>query len=263
MEYSEVLHRWAPEARIVHEALEWEDYDVTADLVFDSDDPYCYALIYFYLQSNTACVNHHPPDGYVLTLKAQQNVVELTHRVGGVVQSVVASTPYTISPEVPYHVEIKLDAPDIDVHVNGQQVIQVEHTGYSSGTIGFGGHTGGGIGTHIDWYCDNINARPTSGLSEEIPPAVSAIGLKCSPNPTSMGLSIEFSTPRDASARVEVYSIDGALVKTLRRYVVDLGRVVLNWDGRNENGCPSAAGVYFVKVAWRGGSEATRVILLR
>jgi len=140
------------------ESLEWSDYDLTADLMFNSNDLYCYALVYFYLQSSTAFENHLPPDGYVLTLKAQQNVVELAHRVGGAIQSIVASVPYTINPGVPYHVEVMLDSPDIDVLVNGQPVIEVEHAGYSSGTIGFGGRTGGGSSRYIDWYCDNIQA---------------------------------------------------------------------------------------------------------
>lgn len=75
------------------------------------------------------------------------------------------------------------------------------------------------------------------------------------PNPTASRAECTFGLPRETEVRLGVYDLRGGLVRELvsGRQTPGLHRV--EWDGRDERGRESAAGMYFVRLHT---SEATR-----
>ena len=68
----------------------------------------------------------------------------------------------TISQGTNYHVKVVVQNPTITVFVDGAQVMSVQDSAHTRGTIAFSGGTGGGGSTYIDTYYDNIVVTPTA-----------------------------------------------------------------------------------------------------
>lgn len=68
------------------------------------------------------------------------------------------------------------------------------------------------------------------------------------PNPFNPETMIEFELARDHDVRLEIFDVDGQLVRTLvdGRRAAGLNRV--RWDGADENGRAVASGTYFYRV---------------
>ena len=65
------------------------------------------------------------------------------------------------------------------------------------------------------------------------------------------------------SAEVSVYDIRGRLVRTLVRGEYPAGEQSTTWDGRNEQGRPVGAGVYFLRAVTGGSAATKKVTVLR
>jgi flagellar hook assembly protein FlgD len=64
-------------------------------------------------------------------------------------------------------------------------------------------------------------------------------------------------------ARLDVFDVSGRLVRKLGNGTFAAGSHVLEWDGRDGAGAPSAAGVYFVRLASGDRSVISRIVRLR
>jgi Arylsulfotransferase (ASST)/FlgD Ig-like domain len=105
-----------------------------------------------------------------------------------------------------------------------------------------------------------------------IPPTLVAVNLPGAPagglalrqnhpNPFAPGTSIAFVLPRVAQADLTVFDVTGRVVRTLSRGETSAGRHELFWDGRDAQGAPAAAGVYFYRLN-AGGETVTRKMTL-
>jgi len=83
------------------------------------------------------------------------------------------------------------------------------------------------------------------------------------PNPAAGAPSIAFALEREADAQLEVYDVAGRLVSSRRFERLPAGERTLNWDGRDANGRPAAAGVYLVKVFAEGMERVARFTVVR
>ena len=101
----------------------------------------------------------------------------------------------------------------------------------------------------------------TSGIDDgALPPTM----IEPSPNPFSESTTVVFDLPEHAGAvRLGVYNAAGQLVKTLKEGRADRGRHVTEWDGTDNNGRSTAAGVYFVKLEVGGRQVTEKVVVLR
>jgi len=74
----------------------------------------------------------------------------------------------------------------------------------------------------------------------------------CEPNPARGGGQIPFAIPArarpDAGVTLVLYGIDGRRVRTLLDGPVPPGRNRVHWDGRDHDGVPVPAGVYFYRL---------------
>ncbi|MBK8946653.1 MAG: choice-of-anchor D domain-containing protein [Ignavibacteriae bacterium] len=83
------------------------------------------------------------------------------------------------------------------------------------------------------------------------------------PNPFNPSTKIEFSVPETNNVSLIIYNVLGQEVKTLFLGEVDRGRVVLNWDGTNNNGSFVNSGIYIVRMnAGKGDFNAVRKMMM-
>jgi hypothetical protein len=81
------------------------------------------------------------------------------------------------------------------------------------------------------------------------------------PNPFNPTTTIDFSLTRSGPVRVEIFAIDGKLVRTLLSDDRQAGDHQVRWDGMADTGSRVPSGAYFCRVL--GGSDSdTRPLLL-
>jgi endonuclease I len=102
------------------------------------------------------------------------------------------------------------------------------------------------------------------GIVSDVPDATSLEGLRIlavAPNPFNPMTTISYSVPEAGPVRVQVYSMDGRLVRTLVNENRPAGPFEVRWDGRGETGIRAASGTYFVRLVG-GDAQDTRPILM-
>ncbi len=90
------------------------------------------------------------------------------------------------------------------------------------------------------------------------------------PNPFSESTTISFFSPRDdaMSAKINIFNIKGQLIKTIKPENSNSPDYEpffnVSWDGKDENGNPSASGIYFYKLEVEGQiSETKRMLFIK
>jgi hypothetical protein len=112
----------------------------------------------------------------------------------------------------------------------------------------------------------SVGMRPfltveTGGVG--VPDVASMHRLRCAPNPFNPRTTIRFSLPTTGPATVRVFAADGHLVRTLVDHVMPAGDHAIDWDGRDRQGRPAAAGAYVVRLEHGHGRAATRASLVK
>jgi hypothetical protein len=107
-----------------------------------------------------------------------------------------------------------------------------------------------------------IDEVPETGVLRPATGAMLAIRAVV-PNPSSGRTRIEFEIPRAGSARLEVFDLAGARVRTLFNGPVEPGLRSVIWDGRNAGGRSVSAGVYFARLSLAGKTVSRTVLIGR
>jgi hypothetical protein len=103
----------------------------------------------------------------------------------------------------------------------------------------------------IQENCNPCHGNPHSASSvQELGGSVSSFQLSQNyPNPFNPTTRIRFSLPQIEKVRLEVYDIQGNLVRSLVDYeLYNAGNYEVEWDGRDNNGNKVASGIYFTKM---------------
>jgi hypothetical protein len=81
----------------------------------------------------------------------------------------------------------------------------------------------------------------------------------------SMGESvyIEYALPRSGPVTIQVFTLDGNLVKALDRSNKAAGEYRVGWDGKNNGGREVARGMYFIRVVAPDIDEIRKVMVVR
>ncbi|HDI83141.1 MAG TPA: T9SS type A sorting domain-containing protein, partial [candidate division WOR-3 bacterium] len=82
------------------------------------------------------------------------------------------------------------------------------------------------------------------------------------PNPFNASTSIKYTLPTRAHIELNIYNIQGQLVRTLLSGEKSPGTHKVNWDGRNERGRNVSSGIYFYQLKMAGGIQKTRKMIL-
>jgi len=83
------------------------------------------------------------------------------------------------------------------------------------------------------------------------------------PNPARGAVSLAFELPRASRARLALYDVQGARVRTLADRDFPAGAHALRWDGRDDSGRAVANGVYFAQIEMDGIRATRRMVMLR
>jgi len=135
-----------------------------------------------------------------------------------------------------------------------------------SGTAGqpdAGPHTGGAYNLLSGfWAFGGVSVTAIGGPREGEASAPLAFRLHPSaPNPFRRETTISFDLPQSAPARVSVYNVSGALVRTLLDGAVAAGPHAVSWEGRDDRGVDVAQGIYVLRLE-SGSNVATRKVVL-
>jgi FlgD Ig-like domain len=133
----------------------------------------------------------------------------------------------------------------------------------TAGQTGAGTHAGGAY-TLLSgfWTFDGLSATAVGGPREVEASAPLAFRLHPSaPNPFRRETTIAFDLPQSATARVSVYNVSGALVRTLLDGSVAAGPHAVSWEGRDDRGVDVAQGIYVLRLE-SGSNVATQKVVL-
>jgi hypothetical protein len=83
-----------------------------------------------------------------------------------------------------------------------------------------------------------------------------------SPNPSLGPLALRFGLARAGETRLELFDVAGRRVRTLASGVLGAGIHAAEWDGRDEAGQPTHAGVYFLRLETGSRSFHTKLVRL-
>lgn len=121
--------------------------------------------------------------------------------------------------------------------------------------------------TCTDWgpifMADNMNVTQSVIAVEDAGVAPVVVNLAAAPNPFAAQTTVRFGLARREAVSVAVYSVDGRLVRTILRAMLEPGAQSLRWDGRDDRGSGMASGVYLCRVEAGAVALTTRLILLR
>jgi hypothetical protein len=91
-----------------------------------------------------------------------------------------------------------------------------------------------------------------------------ALAASVSPNPLNPEAVLTFATSKAGAVKVQMFDINGRLIRTFMDENAGAGYHDLRIDGRNANGTKVASGVYFVKIATQfDGTETTSITILK
>jgi hypothetical protein len=102
----------------------------------------------------------------------------------------------------------------------------------------------------------------------DAPPSLAAtapsLRLDGRPNPFTASTTLTFQAPRGGGiASLEVYDVQGRLVRTLIDGFVGSGTGTATWDGRDDRGQLVGAGIYFYRFETAEGSATRKATFLR
>ena len=130
-------------------------------------------------------------------------------------------------------------------------------SGYSFAVCDEGGLAGGGGEEGL-----RTGQLEPSGTSDGLPVDFS-LGVQ-TPNPGAGHMSMQYALPRPGPVRIDVYSVDGRLMKSL----VDAsehpaGTFDVRWDGRMTSGASVPSGMYFYRMRAGEVVRETRGLVLK
>lgn len=148
---------------------------------------------------------------------------------------------------------------------------------FSNPNVYYQGQPTGVDSSIVDSSADNartINIRApivsdfrtkSSGINEN-PPDDIHFGFSLhqnNPNPFTTSTTISFILPYKTYVRLDIYSIDGRLIRNLVNKPLPQGSHIAVWDGKDKSGKNISSGIYFYRIASDNFIESKKLMLLR
>ena len=83
------------------------------------------------------------------------------------------------------------------------------------------------------------------------------------PNPFNPKTQITFSLPKASDVTLQIFSVDGKLVRTLNQARLTAGSHTVSWDGLTDAGQQAASGTYIYRLQADGKVLTEKMTLLR
>jgi hypothetical protein len=120
------------------------------------------------------------------------------------------------------------------------------------------------VGTGWTWTMDGV-CEPTPCPVSSVGDAdlVTSVTLRNSSNPFTGTTTLRLSGPPATSARVLIFDAAGRLVRTAWEGNLDGREVAIAWDGKDQSGRETLAGIYLVRVESGAGEAVGRLVKTR
>ncbi|KPK24912.1 MAG: hypothetical protein AMJ70_00520 [Dehalococcoidia bacterium SG8_51_3] len=158
--------------------------------------------------------------------------------------------------------------PDLMVRFNRRHLVSIcreiiEECGYYDFTVS--GQLNGGIafeGNGSIYVLGRFGDRGiAAGREGDIPKSISLYEI--SPNPFKFHTAISYALPTSSPTELEIYDVNGRLVKTLVNRKTQVGYHNVRWDGQDNSGRGVPSGVYFLKFRAGDYSTTEKLLLIR
>lgn len=83
------------------------------------------------------------------------------------------------------------------------------------------------------------------------------------PNPFNPGTAIRYAIPETQEVRLDIYDVQGRLVRSLVNRVELTGIREVMWEGNDNSGRPVSSGIYFVRLAGEGQVATRKIVLVK
>lgn len=101
-----------------------------------------------------------------------------------------------------------------------------------------------------------VDARDAANHTFRLQQSVAAVAPKvfatafapAMPNPFNQRTTFRFSLSKPGRADLQVFSVDGRLVRTLSSGMREAGEFQVEWNGTDDSGRPLNAGVYYARL---------------
>lgn len=90
-----------------------------------------------------------------------------------------------------------------------------------------------------------------------------SFSVRVYPNPFNPSTQIYFHLPSEGVVTVQVYDVNGRIVRELSRGFRKAGDHSVTWDGHNELGRTVASGMYFTHVRFGEERKVAKMMLVR
>ncbi len=107
-----------------------------------------------------------------------------------------------------------------------------------------------------------LGNSPTTGVPGGAAPAVTRL-FPARPNPANPLTEISFDLAGSARARLRIFNVEGALVRTLLDRALPAGRHHATWDGKERSGRAVASGLYVYRLDAGSFAASGKVTILR
>jgi flagellar hook capping protein FlgD len=125
--------------------------------------------------------------------------------------------------------------------------------------VSFGVSAGGGQTFPASTVCWSGYLVPNTTTSVIPGDAPLDVALRVVPNPGIDNVSVQFNLTRRQSVTLDVFSVEGRRIRTLRSGMLAAGSYRVPWDGRDDAGRAVVDGVYFARLETPGGSRTTKI----
>ena len=80
------------------------------------------------------------------------------------------------------------------------------------------------------------------------------------PNPFNPITKIQFDLPEKGYIRLNIFDINGKLIKTLTNQEYKQGRFKISWNAKNDNGQDVSSGMYFIRLVSENYSSTKKIL---
>ena len=111
----------------------------------------------------------------------------------------------------------------------------------------------------------SFSSAPTSVREKEVVQnAISSFALYQNyPNPFNPNTTIQYNLPQAGSVEVNIFDVQGRLVRSLFKSNQLSGTHSIAWDSRSSGGSQVASGTYFCQVLFDGSAIVKKLLLVK